>query len=125
MNEKRKYTRYSCKIKTDFDFYEGNPDEIDVNIAVPEKGSGFIIDISAGGVFIVSDSRVAAGLPICVFFKTGKNKYSRFGRIIRTGMLENNPSEIARRFAVHQAKGETYIAVEFDEPIESFSKDEL
>jgi hypothetical protein len=125
MNEKRRYTRYACKIKTDFDFYEGNPDEIDINITVPDKGNGFIIDISAGGVFIISDSRVAPGHPICVNFKTRSNEYSRFGKIIRTGMLENNPSEVAQRFAVHQAKGEVYIAVEFDEPIESFSRDEL
>ncbi len=125
MNEKRRYPRYSCKIKTDFDFYEGNPDDIDTNITVPEKGSGYIIDISSGGVFIVSDSRVAAGHPICVYFKTRENNYSVMGRIIRTGMLENNPSEVAQRFAVHQAKGETYIAVQFDEPLESFSRDEL
>ncbi len=125
MNEKRKYPRYSCKIKADFDYYEGNPEKIDINITVPEKGNGFIIDISAGGVFIVTNTRIAVGIPIYVNFKTRKNSYSRLGRVIRTGMLENNPSEIARRFAAHQAKGETYIAVEFNEAIDSFSKNEL
>ncbi len=125
MNEKRKYPRYSCKIKADFDYYEGNPEKIDIDTTVPEKGNGFIIDISAGGVFIVTNTRIAVGLPIYVNFNTRENRYSRLGRIIRTGMLENNPSEVAQRFAVHQAKGEIYIAVEFNEPIESFSKNEL
>ncbi|OHD68688.1 MAG: hypothetical protein A2W19_12785 [Spirochaetes bacterium RBG_16_49_21] len=124
MVEKRKYERYHCKLKTKFNFYEGNPDEIDYDITVPSKGKGIICDISQGGVFIISKERVTVGIPALLQFKTKKSKYSVQARIVRTGLLKNNPTEAAKIFLKYIALGDSYIAVEFKEPIQ-LSHDEL
>lgn len=117
-SDKRKHKRYSCSIKTKFDYYVGNPDEIDINIAIPQKGKGVIIDISCGGVFIASNTRVPAGMPVILDFTLNKKKMNIQGRIVRTGLLQNNPSEVAKKFAIFSSKGDSYIAVEFLTPIE-------
>ena len=119
-DDKRKYTRYSCSIKTEFNFYEGNPDEIDTDTEISRKGKGVIIDISCGGVFIISNSRVSPGLPIILKFQVKKEKLAVNGRIVRTGLLKNNPSEVARKFSKFSSKGNNYIAVEFDKPLENY-----
>jgi hypothetical protein len=124
MVEKRKYERYQCKIKTRFNYYEGNPDEVDFDITVPSKGRGLICDISLGGIFIITKERVAVGMPAHVLFKIKKNKYSAHAHIVRTGLLKNNPSEAAKIFSKFYPFGDSYIVMEFKEPIQ-LSPDEL
>ena len=115
--DKRKYERYQCKIKTKFNIYEGNPDEIDYDKAAPARGKGVICDISQGGACIISKERVSVGMPTLMNFKTKQSKRSVRGNIVRTGFLKNNPAETAQRFAKYSALGDSYIAVEFKEPI--------
>ena len=122
--EKRKYNRYRCKIKAKFNYYVGDPDEIDYDITVPSNGTGTICDISQGGIFIISRERVTVGMPAQIFFKIKKNKHSVLGKIIRTGLLKNNPSEVAQMFARLNASGDSYIVIEFKEPIQ-LSQSEL
>ncbi|MCU0847251.1 MAG: PilZ domain-containing protein [Spirochaetes bacterium] len=123
MSDKRRYPRYACKIKVKFDYYEGNPDNIDIDISVPHKAKGRILDISRVGVFMVSNQRVAVNMPVRIFFSTKKQKYSIQGRIVRTGRLENNPTELAKKFLKFSSKGEIYIAVEFNEQIDISEND--
>ncbi len=125
MNEKRKYPRYPCQIKGDFEYYEGNPEEIDTEAAISIKGKGFILDISKGGLFIVSNSRVGINQPIKIKFSRGGEDYNPEGTIVRTGLLKNNPSEVAKKFAKKKVKGDSYIAVEFNEPLEGFIEKDL
>lgn len=125
MPDQRKYPRYSCSIKTKFEYFTGNPDEVNIDTSVAEKGKGVIIDISRGGVFIASNTRVAAGMPIILNFDLMKQKKRITGHIVRTGLLSNNPSEVARKFSMFSSKGDSYIAVEFSEPIEEFNPDKL
>jgi hypothetical protein len=125
MGEKRKHTRYACKIKADFDYYEGDPDSMDIESITPVKGKGTILDISRGGLFLVSNERVAIGMPIRVNFSTNKEKKSILGRIVRTGLLQNNPSEVARKFSSFSGKGDSYIAVEFTETIPEISEKDI
>lgn len=115
--DKRKHTRYTCTIKTAFKYYTGNPEEFDISKSIPEKGKGIIIDISCGGALIASESRVTTAMPIILTFKMNKENYTIQGRIVRTGLLKNNPSEIAQKFRLFSSKGDLYIAVEFNEPI--------
>ena len=122
--DKRKYERYQCKIKTKFNIYEGNPDEIDYDVTAPNKGKGMICDISQGGACIISKERVSVGMPTLMNFKTKQKKHSVQGNIVRTGLLKNNPAETALRFAKYSVLGDSYIAVEFKEPIQLF-QDEL
>jgi hypothetical protein len=116
-SDKRKHTRYTCSIKTVFNYYTGNPDDFDINTSTPNKGKGVIVDISCGGVLIASDCRVSAQMPIILEFKMKKEKIKVQGRIARTGLLQNNPSDIAQKFKIFSSKGDFYIAVEFSEPI--------
>jgi len=124
-SDKRKYTRYACSIKTKFDYYVGNPDEIDIKTSIPKKGKGIIIDISCGGVFIASNTRVPAGMPVIMIFPLKKEKITIHGRIVRTGLLQNNPSEIAKKFSMFSSKGDSYIAVEFNDTMKEFDSSKL
>ncbi|HPS59135.1 MAG TPA: PilZ domain-containing protein [Spirochaetota bacterium] len=125
MPDQRKYPRYSCSIKTKFEYFTGNPDEVNIDTSVADKGKGVIIDISRGGVFIASNTRVAAGMPVILNFNLLKQKIRIAGHIVRTGLLTNNPSEVARKFSMFSSKGDSYIAVEFSEPVEEFNPEKL
>ena len=119
--EKRKYTRQKCKITTEFNYYEVNPDEMNMETAVPFKGKGVIWDISKGGAFLATDTRVSIDMPIKLFFELKGKKYEIEAVIVRTGLLKNNPSEIAQRLANEKIKEETYIAVCFDKTIDNLT----
>jgi len=125
MNEKRIHQRFPCNLKVDFDYFEGNPDDIDTETTVPIKGKGTILDLSKGGVFLVTNTRVGVALPIRLKFSTKKQPYSILGTIIRTGLVKNNPSEIVKKYASRDVKGDSYIAVEFDQLIENINTSEL
>ena len=125
MTEKRKYPRFACKIKAKIDYYPGNPDEIDLDISVPKKIKGLIMDASKGGAFVVTNERVTVGSPVRINFTTKKSKYSVVGHIVRIVLLRNNPSEDAVRLEKFADKGDSYMAVEFSEPLETLNEDEL
>lgn len=125
MDEKRRYQRLSCTIKLDFEYYDGDPDEIDTETTIPIKGKGVILDISIGGLFFVSNSRVGINVPVNLKFSTKRQSYNIRGTVIRTGLLKNNPSEVAMRFANTKAKGDSYIAVEFNTLIDGLSAGEI
>ena len=125
MTEKRKYPRFACKIRADFDFYSGDPDKIDRATSVPEKGTGVILDLSLGGMFLASNNRVGINCPVTVSFSTKKGDLKVNGRVNRTGQLQNNPSEVARAFAKFADSGDYYIAVEFDTLLDNISGDDL
>ncbi len=114
MDEKRQYPRYTCKIPVSFGFYEGNPDELNIESETPVKGKGIIMDISKSGAYIITNSRVNINMPIKLNFSSKGNKNSINGIIVRTGMIQNNPSEIAQRYAGQKIKGDAYIAVKFN-----------
>ena len=125
MTEKRKYPRYSCTLKVNYEYFEGDPEKEDDDISVPNKGRGFIYDISQGGVFIVSNDRVTVNQLIKLAFSTKKKDFSIDCRIARTGIIKNNPSEIAQRMAGHTKKGDSYIACEFITPIADFTPEDI
>jgi hypothetical protein len=124
MTEKRRFPRFPCKVKAKFNFYEGTPDEIDHEITVPGKGKGVICDISQGGALVVTSVRVAVGVPAMLNFKIKKNKHEVQASIVRTGLLKNNPTEVAQRMAKFASFGDSYLAVEFNDPID-LSRDDL
>lgn len=115
-SDKRKYKRSSCSIDTNFDFYIGVPGEVDINTTVPQKGHGVILDISCGGALIASETRVPAGMPVIMNFRI-ESEITMQGTIVRTGLLKNNPSEIAQKFS-STTHGDAYIAVEFNDPLD-------
>jgi len=125
MTDKRKFTRYPCKIKTKFEYYEGDPEKIEIGKTIPKKGKGSIMDISKGGLFVVTDNNLSAGNPIKINFSTKKNKYNINSKIIRVGLLKNNPSEIAVKLSRVSDKEEHYLAIEFNVPLTKISEDEI
>ena len=125
MSEKRKFERFGCKIKTKFEFYEGNPDLYDPSLSSYTKSKGMIFDISQGGLFIVTDERVTVAMPIIVNFPIKNKKLQINAKIVRTGLLKNNPSEIALKFKKYSSFGDAYIAIEFNEPLDSLRSDDI
>ncbi len=125
MSEKRVYKRHQCFEKIDFDYFEGNPDDIDISTTVPIKCKGHMLDLSRGGAFIVTDTRVAVNMPVRLRFQTKKSKYEAAGTIIRTGLLKNNPSEIAQKYAAVKVREDAYIAIQFAQLIEEIDESVL
>jgi len=119
MTEKRQHKRYKCNIKVDFEYYENSPENVNPEKDTIEKshksGKGRMLDISMGGTFLVSNSRLAINLPVKLHFKIKKQVYDYDGIIIRTGLLKNNPSEIAQKFSKVAVKEDAYIAIKFNE----------
>ncbi len=122
-SDKRKFRRSACSISADFDYYTGIPGEVDIKTAIPQKGHGIILDISCGGVLITSETRVPAGMPVILCFKIEENLTVE-GTIVRTGLLKNNPSEIARMLSSSN-HGDSYIAIEFTDPIDESRLEKL
>ena len=81
-----------------------------------------MLDLSRGGAFIVTDTRVAINMPVRLRFQTKTAKYEVPGTIIRTGLLKNNPSEIAQKYAAVKVKEDAYIAIQFTELIEEIDE---
>ncbi|MCU0844289.1 MAG: PilZ domain-containing protein [Spirochaetes bacterium] len=125
MSEKRVYKRHQCFEKIDFDYFEGNPDDIDISTTVLVKCKGHMLDLSRGGAFIVTDTRVAVNMPVRLRFQTKKSKYEAAGTIIRTGLLKNNPSEIAQKYAAVKVREDAYIAIQFAQLIEEIDESVL
>ena len=125
--ERRKYTRFKCAIKSNMDYYEGDPSLIDDVSKMPSiRIRGSVLDISRGGVLVTSNVNVAVAMPMHLAFMVGKAKNERFGRIVRTGLLRDNPSEVARKIADGFKGLESYyIAVEFDDIMPNFSEHDL
>ncbi len=121
MSEQRKHQRHKCKISVKFESYSGNPDEIDRENDTPSKGKGVILDLSRSGVFVVSNSRVSVDMPIRLHFKLAGKKSEIWGTIVRTGLLQNNPSEVAQRMKNVKVKEDAYIAINFDSLIDEIN----
>lgn len=123
MNEKRKYSRYACLLKAKFIYFEGDPDSSE-NLK-GTKGKGRILDISQGGIFIATNSKVSINQPIEITFKTAHKKYTKKGTIIRTGLIKNNPSDTVIKYENLKIKENSYLAVQFEELLGFIIPDEL
>jgi hypothetical protein len=107
------------------DYYEGDPDSMDITKTRPAKLRGSILDISKGGTLIISNMAVAVRMPVHLTFMLKKEKHERSGKIIRTGLLNDNPSEVAMKIAGLGNKENYYIAVEFDDIITNLSEHDI
>lgn len=110
MKEKRKHARYGY-----LDYFEGNPKDIDISLVSPIQGHGIILDISQGGMLMASDLNVSVGMPIRVGFTIKGESVERLGKIVRTGELRNNPSEIIKNYLNFKGHEKNYIAIQFDD----------
>lgn len=125
MDEKRKYKRYHCKLKARFQYFDGDPDNIDIKTARSISCKGHILDMSCGGIFIATNDRLGINRPVLLSFKTNNKVYSENGLIVRVGLMKNNPSEILKKFENLVVKEDSYIAVQFDNPLNDFACDDV
>ncbi|TAL30961.1 MAG: PilZ domain-containing protein [Spirochaetes bacterium] len=121
MTEKRKFERHQCFVKIEFEYWEGNPETIDVELSVPMHGKGAMLDISKGGAFVVTNERLGINMPVRLKVTEGKNRHLLKGSVVRTGLLKNNPSEVAMKYAAVKVKEDAYLAIQFDEVHEEIS----
>jgi hypothetical protein len=122
MNEKRKFSRYKCRIECTCGYFTGDPEKVNIIRDTPVNGSGLILDISRGGILIVTDDNPGVNVTAKVNFIIKNKSVQLIGRIVRTGMLQSNPAEVAKIHAAFSVHGKNYIALEFDMPIESISE---
>jgi len=125
MNEKRRHVRYKCKIKAQFKYFETGNEENSLEKTKVKKGKGTILDISQNGFLIITNSKLNINIPIVTTFKMKKTPYEVKGRIIRTGFLENNPSEVAKKFLNFSNSANIYIAVQFEDLIDQIEDGDL
>jgi len=118
MTEKRQFERYGCNIRVEFDYFEGNPDEPDAVDALPVKGKGIMLDISKGGAFIVTSSRVSINMPMNIHFTANKQNRTVESMIVRTGLLKNNPADVVRKYSSLKIREDAYIAIKFKSLLE-------
>ena len=125
--ERRKYARFKCAIKCNMNYYEGDPGLMDdVTKMRPIRIRGSVLDISRGGALATSAINVAIAMPIHLTFMIGKVKNERFGKIVRTGLLRDNPSEVAQKIVAGFKGVESYyIAIEFDDVMTNLSERDL
>ena len=114
MNEKREYPRKECSIKSKFEYFEGDPETISTDQKPTLKSKGYILNISSSGAFLVCNCRVSVQMPIKLYCKINKIKLELTGYIVRTGLIKENPSEVAQRYAAKKVKGDSYIAIRFN-----------
>ena len=119
MNEKRKNVRQKCNIKAQFKYFEMAGEKIFSLKEAKEKtkakkGKGTILDISQSGLAIITNSRLTINTPLVVIFKMKRRAHEIAGRVVRTGFLQNNPSEIAKKFLNFSSSADIYIAVQFE-----------
>lgn len=68
MHEQRQHQRHDIPLQVEFHYFSGDPDRIGDENPAPARGFGTIIDISIGGMSMLSESPVPPGLPISLFF---------------------------------------------------------
>ncbi len=115
MTEKRKYERHQCFESIEYEYWEGNPETVDIGATAPRKGGGHMLDISQGGSFVVTNDRLGINMPVKLRIDAGKGRRELMGSVVRTGLLKNNPSEIAMKYAAVKVKEDAYLAIRFDE----------
>lgn len=125
MQEKREYPRYPCMLKVKFHYYNGDPDDPKLLTQKPRRGNGRILDISRGGIFIASYAKTGVNLPVSVSFKTRKKVYSIDGIIVRTGLIQNNPADVLKKFSSLHIKEDAYLAIKFDPPLDELDSGDL
>ncbi len=124
MQEKRRFPRFACLLKTRFSYALEIPDSEDSQPRY-KKSHGRILDISCGGVFIATNAKCGLNVPLTITFKTERRVYVCIGSIVRTGLLKNNPSDAARKYKGLKIRENGYIAVEFDTPLQDLEVHDL
>ena len=110
MNEKRQHARCGY-----LEYYEGDPETLDITLIAPIEGRGVILDISRGGLLIATNLNVSVGMPVRVSFIFRKKPIEQLGKILRTGRLQDNPADIAQQYLNFKGHEDNYIAIQFDD----------
>lgn len=125
MEERRRHPRYKCEIKCHLEYFEGNPNDINIFTVAPIKDEGLILNISQSGLMLVSNLLVTPGMRLRVSFFIRNQTENFLSRIVSTGRRIDNPSDKIRDIADANTKFNNYIAVEFDHIIPELSEQDL
>ena len=60
-----------------------------------------------------------------VSFKTESRIFEENGFIVRTGTLKNNHAEVVKKFENYDIKEKSYIAIQFENPIDNINQMEF
>lgn len=112
-DDKRYSGRRHADFKIDFEYYPKSA------VSGASRGRGKAVNISLGGVYILTDTIVNSDAPIALFFKTDgpeqhdKTFFVTNGTVIRSGAVEEESDEFKRKFGLEGGPGNCYCAVKF------------
>ncbi len=122
MSEKnRKHERYKCKLSAEFEYWEGIPDEIDIDAEPSGIASGWIVDWSKSGLLIVTNENLSINIPVRLRFKKSGKFFVAVGHIVRIGIFEDNPSIVDHLIDDNEVEGKFFIGITFDRIIDDLS----
>ncbi len=122
MIERREHNRHEADITLEYEYYTAMGDENYSTAFKPERASARILNISLGGLFMLSDVLLRASMPVAMFFKR-RDEHDREnivlitnGTVLRAGHVGDD-SVIKERYGIEDNEESYYSVVKFYSPL--------
>jgi len=120
MNERREYARYESNIRVEYEYFSIQDTEDGKNTS---RSSGKIVNISLGGVFMLSDTHLKPEMPVSMFFKRKDETNGRdnvvlitSGTVIRSGHVYDD-FNMMKELDLSANDGSYFAVVKFEKPV--------
>ncbi len=126
MIERRQHIRRHADITLEYEYYTNMGDDNYSTAFKPERASARILNISLGGVFMLSDVPLHASMPVAMFFKRrDANDRENVvlitnGTVLRAGHVGDD-SGIKERYRLEEEKEGYYGVIRFYSPLVELS----
>ncbi len=122
MIERREHNRRNADIMLEYEYYTAVGDENYSTALKPERASARILNISLGGIFMISDVLLRASMPVAMFFKR-RDEHDREnivlitnGTVLRAGHVCEDIA-IKQRYGLKDDEKSCYSVVKFHSPL--------
>lgn len=120
MDERREFERYESNIRIEYEYFRIKNSEDGNNAS---RSSGKIVNISLGGVFMISDTPLEPDMPVSMFFKRRDLANGRddvvlitSGTVLRSGHLYDD-FRMMKELDLTANDGSYFAVVKFSRPV--------
>ncbi|HPB81240.1 MAG TPA: PilZ domain-containing protein [Spirochaetota bacterium] len=120
MDDRREYERYERDIRVEYEYFSIRETEEGKNAS---RSSGKIVNISLGGVFLLSDTPMEQDMPVSMFFKRKDESNGRddvvlitSGTVLRSGHVYDD-FVMMKKFDLSANDGSYFAVVKFEKPV--------
>lgn len=112
-DNQRQNDRHYAEFRVDFEYY---PRAV---ASGASRGTGKTVNLSLGGVYMLTDTMLDPDMPIALFFKMDDgNRGDRTffvtnGTVLRAGTLREEPEDFREKFGLGSGEDDYYCAVKF------------